>query len=89
MIKAALTRPSGVGVRYRTVFGTGGVLLMPVLITTGAPLLASWTNVGVGIYMALVPMFNGLRPLRLGLAHVPASTAPPLPPRTHGRGDDR
>src|SRR6185312_14348913 len=38
------------------VFGLGGLLLLPVLLATGAPLVASWTNAGVGAYMALVPM---------------------------------
>ncbi|WP_406144698.1 DMT family transporter [Streptomyces sp. NBC_01012] len=61
-----------------TVFGIGGLLLMPVLLATGAPLLTSWTNVGVGIYMALVPMFIGYVLFGWGLAHVPASTATAL-----------
>ncbi|MGW2342412.1 DMT family transporter [Streptomyces sp. NPDC001661] len=61
-----------------TVFGIGGVLLMPVLLVTGAPLLNSWTNAGVGIYMALVPMFTGYVLFGWGLAHVPASTATTL-----------
>ncbi|MBT2250553.1 EamA family transporter [Arthrobacter sp. BHU FT2] len=57
------------------VFGLGGLLLMPVLAATGAPLLASGTNFAVGAYMALVPMFAGYVLFGLGLARVKASTA--------------
>lgn len=56
-------------------FGLGGALLMPVLLATGAPFLASWTNAAVGIYMALVPMFLGYVFFGYGLARVRASTA--------------
>jgi DME family drug/metabolite transporter len=58
-----------------TVFGTGGVLLMPVLLLTGRALVESWTNVGVGAYMALVPMFAGYVLFGWGLARIRASTA--------------
>jgi DME family drug/metabolite transporter len=57
------------------VFGTGGMLLMPVLLLTGRPLTESWTNFGVGAYMALVPMFAGYVLFGWGLARVRASTA--------------
>jgi DME family drug/metabolite transporter len=57
------------------VFGLGGVLLMPVLAVTGAPLLQSWTNFSVGAYMALVPMFAGYVLFGWGLARIRASTA--------------
>ncbi|MFF1546592.1 DMT family transporter [Streptomyces sp. NPDC058291] len=60
------------------VFGIGGLLLLPVLAITGAPLVASWTNAAVGTYMALVPMFAGYVLFGWGLAHVPASTATTL-----------
>ncbi|NBE54086.1 DMT family transporter [Streptomyces boluensis] len=60
------------------VFGLGGVLLLPVLLVTGAPLLDSWPNAAVGAYMALVPMFLGYVLFGWGLAHVPASTATTL-----------
>jgi len=58
-----------------TVFGLGGLLLMPVLAVTGAPLLASWTTVSVAAYMAVVPMFAGYLLFGWGLARVGASTA--------------
>lgn len=57
------------------VFGTGGLLLMPVLAATGAPLVASWQNFAVGSYMAVVPMFAGYVLFGWGLARVRASTA--------------
>ncbi|MEU3281898.1 DMT family transporter [Streptomyces antibioticus] len=60
------------------VFGIGGLVLMPVLLATGAPLLDSWSNAAVGTYMSLVPMFLGYVLFGWGLAHVPASTATTL-----------
>lgn len=60
------------------VFGTGGLLLMPVLLATGAPLLASWQNFTVGAYMAVVPMFTGYVLFGWGLGRVGASTATAL-----------
>ncbi|WP_245766355.1 DMT family transporter [Sulfitobacter brevis] len=56
-------------------FGIGGVMLLPVLLGTGGPFLASWGNAAVGIYMALVPMFLGYLAYGYGLARVQASTA--------------
>nr|WP_189938335.1 DMT family transporter [Streptomyces aurantiogriseus] len=66
------------GAAMGTVFGLGGLLLLPVLLATGAPLLDSWSNAAVGAYMALVPMFTGYVLFGWGLAHVPASTATTL-----------
>lgn len=60
------------------VFGLGGLLLLPVLLVTGAPLVGSWSDAAVGTYMALVPMFTGYVLFGWGLAHVPASTATTL-----------
>ena len=56
-------------------FGLGGLLLMPVLVVSGAPFLASWTNAAVGVYMAAVPMFLGYVSFGYGLARVQASMA--------------
>ncbi len=58
-----------------SIFGLGGLLLMPVLAVTGAPLLDSWTNFSVGAYMAVVPMFAGYILFGWGLARIRASTA--------------
>lgn len=60
------------------VFGLGGLLLLPVLLVTGAPLVGSWPNAAVGVYMALVPMFAGYVLFGWGLARVPASSATTL-----------
>ncbi|HEX7382306.1 MAG TPA: EamA family transporter [Nevskiaceae bacterium] len=56
-------------------FGLGGLLLVPVLLATGAPFLASWRNLGVGLYMAIVPMYIGYRFFGHGLARISASLA--------------
>ena len=60
------------------VFGVGGLLLMPVLVATGAPLLATPQAFSVGAYMALVPMFLGYLLFGYGLTKVSVSTATTL-----------
>jgi DME family drug/metabolite transporter len=60
------------------VFGLGGLLLVPVLFATGAPLVASWPSAAVGAYMALIPMFTGYLLFGWALTHVPATTATAL-----------
>ena len=57
------------------VFGAGGLLLMPVLLVTGAPLVATPQAFAVAAYMALVPMFLGYLLFGFGLTRVSASTA--------------
>lgn len=61
-----------------SVFGVGGLALLPVLALTGAPLLASPQAFAVGAYMALVPMFLGYVLFGLGLTRISASTATTL-----------
>ncbi|MFE2939998.1 DMT family transporter [Streptomyces sp. NPDC059255] len=73
-----ISRGVGSGAAMGAVFGIGGLLLLPVLALTGAPLVESWSNAAVGAYMALVPMFLGYVLFGWGLAHVPASTATTL-----------
>ena len=63
------------GASMGAVFGGGGLLLMPVLALTGAPLLNSRENLAVGIYMALIPMFLGYLLFGYGLTQLPVSTA--------------
>jgi drug/metabolite transporter, DME family len=63
------------GAAMGATFGVGGLLLMPVLLATGAPFLASWSNAAVGVYMATVPMFLGYIAFGIGLARIPASMA--------------
>lgn len=59
-------------------FGCGGVLLLPVVIVTGAPIVATPGNLAVVTYLAVVPMFLGYVLFGRGLAAVPASTATTL-----------
>jgi drug/metabolite transporter, DME family len=60
------------------IFGLGGLLLLPVLLATGGPFLHSWVNLGVGAYMAVLPMFAGYTLFGWGLTRVSASTATTL-----------
>lgn len=58
-----------------SIFGLGGLMLLPVLFLTGGALLESWDNAWVGIYMALIPMFLGYVLFGYGLSRIPASMA--------------
>jgi DME family drug/metabolite transporter len=68
----------GRGASMGAVFGAGGALLIPVLLVTGAPLVASAQSFAVAAYMALVPMFLGYFLFGVGLARVRPSTATTL-----------
>lgn len=59
-------------------FGLGGIMLIPVLLFTGASLIESWTNAAVGLYMILIPMFLGYILFGIGLSKIAASTATTL-----------
>jgi DME family drug/metabolite transporter len=59
-------------------FGLGGVLLLPVLLLTGAPIVETGHNLAVVAYLALVPMFIGYVLFGRGLSAVSASTATTL-----------
>ena len=61
-----------------SVFGLGGAGLVPVLLVTGAPLVATAEAFTVGAYMALVPMFLGYVAFGYGLSKIPASSATTL-----------
>lgn len=56
-------------------FGCGGILLMPIMMLMGSSLFDSFTNLAVGTYMAVIPMFLGYLCYGFGLANIPASTA--------------
>lgn len=58
-----------------SIFGAGGLLLMPVLLLTGGTLLTSWNNALVGAYMAVIPMFTGYVLFGYALARISVSTA--------------
>ncbi|PPL19414.1 DMT family transporter [Microterricola pindariensis] len=70
-----ISRGVGRSASMGAVFGGGGILLIPVLVATGAPLIASPQAFAVAGYMALIPMFLGYVLFGLGLARVSASTA--------------
>ena len=71
LMASGVSRAASMG----AVFGAGGALLMPVLLLTGAPLVASAQSFSVAAYMALVPMFLGYVLFGFGLTKVSASTA--------------
>jgi DME family drug/metabolite transporter len=71
LLTQGLPRPAAMG----SVFALGGVLLMPVLVLTGGPILASRNSLLVAVYMALIPMFLGYLLFGYGLARLEASTA--------------
>jgi DME family drug/metabolite transporter len=56
-------------------FGLGSVPLLVVLVVLGAPLLESWTSVGLTTYLALGPMFVAYILFGVGLRSVRSSTA--------------
>ena len=56
-------------------FGCGGLLLIPVMLITGSAFFTSWTNIAVGFYMVLIPMFLGYFCYGFGLSKISASMA--------------
>ncbi|MGB3698621.1 MAG: EamA family transporter [Gordonia sp. (in: high G+C Gram-positive bacteria)] len=74
LMAAGVSRAASMG----AVFGGGGLMLMPVLIVTGAPIITSPGGLPVAIYMALVPMFGGYLLFGFALTRIPASTATTL-----------
>lgn len=74
MMQGGLASTTAMG----AIFGVGGLLLMPVLIATGGPFLASWNNAAVGLYMAFVTMFLGYVCFGYGLSRVETSVATTL-----------
>lgn len=75
----ASSRAIGLGRPSRGVmgsmFGIGAVLLLPVLIATGAPLLQSASSVGITAYLAIGPMFVAYLLFGIGLRTVRSSAA--------------
>ncbi|WP_104176556.1 EamA family transporter [Cryobacterium sp. Y50] len=71
LMNHSISRAAAMG----SVFGLGGMLLLPVLIVNGAPLLASAQAFSVAVYMAIIPMFLGYLLFGFGLTRVSASTA--------------
>jgi DME family drug/metabolite transporter len=75
----ASTRALAVGHGGRGVmggmFGLGAVLLAPVLLITGGPLLASAESVGIAAYLAIGPMFLAYLLFGFGLRSIRSSVA--------------
>ena len=55
-------------------FGAGAVLLIPVLIAIGGPLLQSPATVGIAAYLAIGPMFIAYLLFGIGLRSIRSST---------------
>jgi drug/metabolite transporter, DME family len=60
------------------VFGVGAVLLLPVLVATGAPLTRSAESLAIAAYLAIGPMFLAHLAFGSGLRRVRSSTATTL-----------
>jgi len=75
----ASSRAIGLGQPSRGVmgamFGLGAVLLLPVLLATGGPLLQSWNTVGIAAYLAVGPMFVAYLLFGVGLRSIRSSSA--------------
>lgn len=56
-------------------FGVGAVVLLPVLLLTGAPIVETGSSVGVHVYLALGPMFVAYLLFGAGLRTVSSSRA--------------
>lgn len=56
------------------IFGCGAVLLLPVLLATGSPLLADGGSLAIAGYLALGPMFLAYLLVGLGLRRLRSST---------------
>jgi DME family drug/metabolite transporter len=54
-------------------FGAGAVLLIPVLLATGAPLLQSGFTIGIAAYLAIGPMFVAYLLFGVGLRGIRSS----------------
>lgn len=56
-------------------FGLGAIVLLPILLVTGAPLLQSSGTVGIAAYLAVGPMFIAYLLFGFGLRHIRSSAA--------------
>jgi DME family drug/metabolite transporter len=56
-------------------FGLGAIVLLPVLLALGAPLLQSAQSIGVAVYLALGPMFVAYLLFGIGMRTLRSTTA--------------
>ncbi|TFD87595.1 EamA/RhaT family transporter [Cryobacterium psychrotolerans] len=73
-----IARGHGSSATMGALFGVGALCLLPVLIATGAPLLAEARTIGISTYLAIGPMFAAYLLFGAGLRHVRSSTATTL-----------
>ena len=75
----ASTRAIGAGHAGRSVmggmFGVGAVVLLPVLVITGAPLIQSTGSISIAVYLAVGPMFVAYLLFGVGMRSLRSSTA--------------
>lgn len=71
-------RGHGSNAAMGALFGLGALCLLPVLLATGAPLLASAGSIGISAYLAIGPMFAAYLLFGAGLRQVRSSTATTL-----------
>jgi DME family drug/metabolite transporter len=76
--RRAMQRGCESGAAMGAMFGAGAVLLLPVLIATGAPLTQSAGSLGIAAYLAIGPMFLAYLAFGSGLRRVHSSTATTL-----------
>jgi DME family drug/metabolite transporter len=76
--RRAMERGCGSRAAMGAVFGVGAVLLLPVLLATGAPLTQAAGSLGIAAYLAIGPMFLAYLAFGAGLRSVPSSTATTL-----------
>ena len=72
--RAIRTGHSGRGV-MGGMFGLGAIVLLPVLLATGAPLLQSPQTIGIAAYLAIGPMFVAYLLFGFGLRGIRSSVA--------------
>ncbi|MES2170083.1 MAG: EamA family transporter [Actinomycetota bacterium] len=72
--RALATRHGGRAV-MGGMFGLGALLLLPVLVVTGEPLLQSGRTIGIAAYLVLGPMFLAYLLFAIGLARLRSSVA--------------
>jgi DME family drug/metabolite transporter len=56
-------------------FGLGAIVLLPILIITGAPLVQSSGTIAIAAYLAVGPMFIAYLLFGFGLTHIRSSAA--------------
>ena len=72
--RAMRIRPDSSGV-MGAIFGVGGILLLPVVLFTGAGLLESPRTFALAAYLAVVPVFLAMWMFAVALRTIAASTA--------------